>query len=151
MLHQQKAETRFYKCTHTQRLAANNCSVSSPPLFHPPHSPRWEHRSRGQHDAGQSLAKWPVLLRRPVVERVYRKGKCSVGSLRYQWKCILCAAAGSRAAFHYLPLLIPSTTERQCQRSTQQEYFQDRMAKAITIQSSRKMLQTRYWAIIYQH
>lgn len=142
--HQQKAESQIFQTyAHTQRLTANNCWVSGPPWVHPPQSPGWEHWSRGQHDKGESLAKWPVLLRRPVVERVYRKGKCSVGSLRYQWKCILCATAGGRGAFLYLPLLIPSTKERQCQRNKHQECFQERMAKPITIQSSRKMFQTR--------
>lgn len=46
---------------HAQRLAANNCWGSSPPWFHPPHSPEWEHWSRGQHAAGESLAQPPVF------------------------------------------------------------------------------------------
>lgn len=139
-----KPRARFYKCTHTpkdqqQTIAQFQVHLDSIRLTH--HGGNTG--AGGQHDAGESLAKWPVLLRGPVVERVVRKGKCSVGSLRYQWKCVLCATAGSRGAFLYLPLLIPSTTERQCQRNTHQEYFQERMAEPITIQASRKMFQSR--------
>lgn len=38
--------------------------------------------------------------------RVYRKGKCSAGSLGYQWKGCVCAMPDNGVAFLYLPPLI---------------------------------------------
>lgn len=131
-----KLRARFYKCTwtHTQRLAANNCLGSSPPWFHPPHSPGWEHWSRGAE--GNSLAKWPVFWGGLWWKAFTGKGSAllEVWDINGNAFSVQQQAAG---AFLYLPLLIPSTTERQCQRNTYQEYFQERMAETIAIQSSR--------------
>lgn len=44
-----------HEYTHTERLAENNCSGSSPARFHPPLSPGWERRSRGRHAGGEAL------------------------------------------------------------------------------------------------
>lgn len=125
---------RLYKCTGTRTKVSSKQLLRFKSTLIPSASlARVGTLQQGSACCGREPCARTSLLRRPVVETVYRKGKCSVGSLRYQWKCILRATAGSRGAFLYLPLLIPSARERRCQRNTHQEYFQERMAKTITI------------------
>lgn len=131
---------RLYKCTRTRTKVSSKQLLRFKSTLIPSASlSRVGTLEQGSACCGREPCARTSLLRRPVVETVYRKGKCSVGSLRYQWKCILRATAGSRGAFLYLPLLIPSARESRCQRNTHQEYFQERMAKTITILSQKEM------------
>lgn len=135
---------RLHKCTRTRTKVSSKQLLRSKSTLIPSASlTRVGTLEQGSACCGREPCARTSLLRRPVVETVYRKGKCSVGSLRYQWKCILRATAGSRGAFLYLLLLIPSARESRCQRNTHQEYFQERMAKTITILSQKGMLKSR--------
>lgn len=135
---------RFYRCTRTRTKVSSKQLLRFKSTLIPSVSlTRVGTLEQGSACCGREPCARTSLLRRPVVETVYRKGKCSVGSLRYQWKRILRATAGSRGAFLYLPLLIPSARERRCQRNTHQEYFQERMAKTITILSQKQTFKSR--------
>lgn len=99
---------RLYKCTRTRTKVSSKQLLRFKSTLIPSASlTRVGTLEQGSACCGREPCARTSLLRRPVVETVYRKGKSSVGSLRYQWKCILRATAGSRGGFFIFLFLSP--------------------------------------------
>lgn len=119
--------------THTERLAENNCSGSSPARLRPPLSPGREHRSRGRH-AGVG----PLRSGRSLKEACGREGFSGRGSallevLDINGKAFSLPRRAAEWLFLYLPLLIPPQRKDNVKETCSREYFQEGTAETTAV------------------